>query len=292
MTDISTEQIIVDLLTENTGRHMLDSGDAYGRNWQRNQGKTLDTFMAEPRGWADKYGCVTLSTFHWLRDRIDADADTEAGQAWFMAFSRTPDLDDEPWMVCADAFLSRLRDGGAIEGNTDWINTYNHEDVVGQVLQFACFTLEFDVDLPPLTVEGMDPVAGATLPADDYILLQVHGGADVRGGYTHPHLFRLPGGFYESGIVDFGSFELNCQGGPQNPDEAEGQLDVDGVPVDRSTVYHSWTFRDAYCEYGYASNGNDLDPIADIESLWFDEADALLCPVCGTSLDVNALSVS
>ena len=30
------------MLIENTGKHMLDSGSAYGRNWQRNKSKTIE----------------------------------------------------------------------------------------------------------------------------------------------------------------------------------------------------------------------------------------------------------
>ena len=41
------EQTIFEMITENTGSHMLDSGGAYGRNWQRNQGKTIDDFKNE-----------------------------------------------------------------------------------------------------------------------------------------------------------------------------------------------------------------------------------------------------
>ena len=29
------------MLTENTGKHMLDSGGAYGRHWERNQKKSF-----------------------------------------------------------------------------------------------------------------------------------------------------------------------------------------------------------------------------------------------------------
>lgn len=34
---MKTKHLIYEMLTENTGRHMLDSGGAYGRNWERNQ---------------------------------------------------------------------------------------------------------------------------------------------------------------------------------------------------------------------------------------------------------------
>ena len=55
MTDIeytqdtrSTDEVIVAMLTENTGRHFLDSGGAYGRNWERNSGKTVADFKSKP----------------------------------------------------------------------------------------------------------------------------------------------------------------------------------------------------------------------------------------------------
>ena len=38
------EQTIFDMITENTGTHMLDSGGVAGRNWQRNKEKTLADF--------------------------------------------------------------------------------------------------------------------------------------------------------------------------------------------------------------------------------------------------------
>ena len=36
-----TKEIIYGMLIENTGTHFLDSGGAYGRAWERNQGKTI-----------------------------------------------------------------------------------------------------------------------------------------------------------------------------------------------------------------------------------------------------------
>lgn len=57
-----TEQIIYEMLTENTGRHMLDSGGDSGRAWQRNQAKSLDDFKNEPRVYFEaKYYSATLS---------------------------------------------------------------------------------------------------------------------------------------------------------------------------------------------------------------------------------------
>lgn len=45
---MNTKEVILSQLQENTGRHMLDSGGAYGRSWERNQGKTWDDFTKNP----------------------------------------------------------------------------------------------------------------------------------------------------------------------------------------------------------------------------------------------------
>lgn len=54
------------MLTENTGTHMLDSG----RNWQKNQNKTITDFENEPEVSyeidKDGYTYRTVSTFHFL----------------------------------------------------------------------------------------------------------------------------------------------------------------------------------------------------------------------------------
>ena len=42
------EDMIHEKLTENTGKHFLDSGGTNNRNWQRNQEKTLQDFINEP----------------------------------------------------------------------------------------------------------------------------------------------------------------------------------------------------------------------------------------------------
>ena len=35
------ENVIIEMLKENTGEHFLDSGGAYGRHWEKNQDKNF-----------------------------------------------------------------------------------------------------------------------------------------------------------------------------------------------------------------------------------------------------------
>jgi hypothetical protein len=52
-------------------------------------------------------------------------------------------------------------------------NTYNYDSILSTDIQFAIFEYEFDYS------------------TDHYIILQIHTGADIRGGYTTPHIYRI-----------------------------------------------------------------------------------------------------
>ena len=52
---------------------MLHSGDAYGRSWERNQGKDIETFRSAPEAVKDRWGGVTIDLFHWLLTRLEFD---------------------------------------------------------------------------------------------------------------------------------------------------------------------------------------------------------------------------
>ena len=70
-----TEAKLIEMLQENTGRHFLDSGDHYGRNWQQNQGVN---FKAQPEGKLEFWNrkgeldiLPTLNVFHFLKERLE-----------------------------------------------------------------------------------------------------------------------------------------------------------------------------------------------------------------------------
>ena len=169
---ITIEQTIANMMTEKTGSHMLDSGGANGRNWQLNQGKDLEHFKSLPSATADIYynertdyydisPCVNI--FHLLTGGVLELDDLchqfnaiEVGQ-WNSKFNG---VDHEGDMFLLDNDFNNMDDG---------FNTYNWSSIHSQVLQ------------------------GELLERDDktYLLLQIHGGADVRGGYTDAKLFKL-----------------------------------------------------------------------------------------------------
>lgn len=160
--------IFTSMLRENTGSHFLDSGSAYGRNHERNQ--KVD-FEAQPAATLDfKYEIeVTLSVYHWLKDRLTLAANLDRQ---FQRFSARKANADMGWLEVSAAWLASKDARGLYgEGSPMLVNTYNGEDLLSQTLQFTIFRLDFT----------------------DYVMLQVHGGCDVRGGYTRPRVFEING---------------------------------------------------------------------------------------------------
>ena len=176
MTTERLAQTITAMLKENTGKNFLDSGGSTNRHWQRNQ-LVEDFSTTEPVTWElDTYNdqtelLVTLNVYHYL---MDLSLDDRC-----IAFNSLQDSDGGDWVTNSDFYgmpksgvdyLAELQECNEFEiGRT--FNTYNDESILSQTLQ------------------------GTFIDIDDekYVLLQIHGGADVRGGYTTSKLFNLGG---------------------------------------------------------------------------------------------------
>jgi hypothetical protein len=176
-TALDTRSVLAEMLTENTGAHILDSGGAYGRNWERNNGKTLADFENEPTAWADDYG-VVLSVFHFLANRVEF---LPSIQAELDDLARC--MPDEGWLAIAETLAERY------DPKPRTWNTYNGEDSLSQTLQGVSFTRN----------------DGETVS-----LIQIHGGCDVRGGYTKPRAFRVTVDMADCFPYDHNSYELEC----------------------------------------------------------------------------------
>ena len=171
--------IITSMLKENTGTHFLDSGGANGRSWQKNQlndkgqRKTCKDFESEScisyEIWNNEI-TYTINVFHYLNN---AELCTDYLCDKFNKIQQTCDNWEgtgeltECYGVSKEAWIF-------LENNTDvkvcntW-NTYNGESNLSQVLQGSY-----------LDING-----------ESYLLLQIHNGADVRGGYTNAKLFKM-----------------------------------------------------------------------------------------------------
>jgi hypothetical protein len=258
---MDTNEVLQAMMTENTGRHMLDSGGAYGRNWERNQG--ID-FEDEPE--ATWNGGPTVNVYHWLKERVSY---APVMDRLFHIFSADS---DESWYQDMQGFAEAMSDD-KYEGVWGY-NTYNGECLLSQTLQWTAFTHD----------------------SEYYILLQVHGGADVRGGYTAPRVFQVDYGFGH----DVADAEIYCNSGkpiPVWPTRYEDEpVDVMGVitvmPVKQWTTCEFRlsirggsidTWMDPYDD-GNEITQADIDAVAD--SMW--NWDAPKCPHCGDELAIAA----
>lgn len=176
------DRVLVSMLTEGTGTAMCDSGGESNRHWQRNQ--TLNTVAAwralpevavaystcadeETPGKLWAYCDVTVNVFHFLSKALSR---YEAGLTRQLhRFGNRTQWKDDAWLSIVDAWIEEKGFEESDTYGTGWINTYNSEDALSQTLQYRVFTID----------------------GDDYAAIQIHGGADVRGGYTKPRVFRL-----------------------------------------------------------------------------------------------------
>lgn len=217
----TTEEVIANQLAENTGTHMLDSGMARGRAWQRNQDRAeatgqsvLEMFQAQPAASWDRWG-VTLSTFHWMTERLtfvpamQSRLDRWINLGWIEA--RHPERGsryaDGPFTngpSTIDDWLEGMTRHGWVEEHPEfdgWTNTYNCENLLSQDLQFRMFAT---TDEHPLGI-------------DSYVAMSTHNGADARGGYSDFKIYTCEP--YEMFDYDtFGAYCAQCVSQPDDPD--------------------------------------------------------------------------
>lgn len=168
------ERVVYKMLVENTGKALCDSGDAYGRHWQKNALKTLAHFRKEPAvSWDDED--YTISLFHYLTRGLDINPTCEVFNKKFVP---TKDWESDFYGV-SKAGAAWLADLGMKESRT--FNSYNGESSLSQVIQ------------------GTWLISGKGCNIPDYLLLQIHQGCDVRGGYTDARLFYVPN--YDEGAL-------------------------------------------------------------------------------------------
>lgn len=202
-----TKDVIRGMLVENTGRAMMDSGDYYGRHWQRNQGQdfeAMDGTSVSFSTWGKDEARqlevnVTHNVYQWLLTKVERSGNAEKLQAIFDAMVED-EVDDRPWLQMMEIFANQhLPDqlqlevtGIYGEGRPMTINTYNNEDLLSQTIQYVYFEIK-EGDF-----EGT------------YALLQIHGGCDARGGYTRPKMFELT---EELGLLDNARASILCENG-------------------------------------------------------------------------------
>lgn len=163
---------IVGMMTENTGCDILDSGGAYGRQWEKNRHiKVWDEIPACEvevcaDGREDGEVIISYNIYPYLCLFLGINEESERLNTVLEVIIETSGNGAYPADV--KDFLKAIKadkDGYACGG----ANTYNYDNILAGILQYDIFEVD----------------------GETYIALQVHGGCDARGGYTVPQVFTL-----------------------------------------------------------------------------------------------------
>ena len=204
------------MLTENTGAHILDSGGAYGRHWERNQKKSIEDFQND---YAVRYDVNTetgdiertVSVFHLLAN-LELD---EICDQFNKLNNKASDWDGDLYGVSkkAQRYLNEIE----VEVEREF-NTYNGDSDLTQTMQGANLKIFND---------GQN---------ESYVLLQIHNGCDVRGGYTDAKLFKVTDEYYNTWeympldeIIDNGFYDgevIDQHGNVLNGDQLEAFIET------------------------------------------------------------------
>lgn len=215
------KQIIAKMLKENTGTHFLDSGGHYGRHWQKNQTRqfTKEKFIT----W-NEYS-ITKNVYHYLVEHLDITPKSKYFQTLYNEYTKNS---DEYYLTDMENFADYLIENNLVQsdnylitkqGVNDVCNTYNYENLLSQVLQYIMF------------YDGQDY----------FIILQLHNGCDVRGGYTKPRIFQLTDA--ESFIFQQRDITINTKQGNNYFTDDTYHFYRDG-----STADGTFTYDDVYKE--------------------------------------------
>jgi hypothetical protein len=216
----------------------------------------------EPEGDIDPFGCVSVDTFHWLVNRLDYDEKLDrkfrrfVDKLWAASRDQSGHTALHPrieWPYetgAIERFIVKLREHGAHVHVDDSRNTYNGEDALDRTLQYVMFTVTNPVewgdgwramDNHSTLGPDIDKPKPEFLPDGTYVALQVHGGADVRGGYTDAHLFTVPGYDAAFALYDNDRMEVWCEGADLVPHgQAPGQITMEAEILEPEHVTHVW----------------------------------------------------
>lgn len=165
-------EVIKNMMCEDTGRNLLDSGDAYGRHYEENKKNGIMTGPQKVDFWTDGEKETELNPivplYDFLTYNLEVDGDSERFEDEFYNYIKVNDLN--PYSVYDIEETIKVIGEYSGYGDLEMINTYNYGSVLSQTIQFIMFS------------DGYDNI---------YVCLQIHNGCDVRGGYTLPKIFYV-----------------------------------------------------------------------------------------------------
>ena len=236
----STREVLQMMFMENTGIHMLDSGGVDNRGWQRNAD---GEFANKPEAYVE-YESVRLSTYHYLLKRLE--------------YSRFQ-TEQFNYMFPNGAGMNEMLDyvtNRGLKSSGEVYNTYNFDTLLDQDIQF----LEFTID------DGWGEV-------HTYVMLQIHNGADARGGYTTPVIFKAHNEYWIHQCNDASLWCNDCR------------IPIYSFGGDIEQPVHSVEVKSKITLSGGVEHVNHYYETFDVDSSIMWEA---LCPSCNVQMAAEA----
>ena len=176
MADI--KEVIDKLLKEPITHYLGDSGGAYGYQYERNQNEGYLKGLNPVEEWTDddtneRTLEITIPVYDYLTYNLIKDSITCGIEE--QLFDELKEAEIDPYSIYeVEDFLNNGKTSFYVEpcfhqNEISYVNTYNYEEYLSQTLLYCTFSTG----------------------NEDYLLLELHNGCDVRSGYTKPQLFKI-----------------------------------------------------------------------------------------------------
>jgi hypothetical protein len=189
MPSTDMHDVVASQLTENTGRHMLDSGSHYGRHWEENR----DNPPWEQPEWVVNDGWVTHNLYHYMTEEFSRDERCFALEASLYAYAIDGGGEGMSWLAAMEEWAEMVVSGSVPT------EEQQSSGITEDVLE-TLYAIPHECEDRVWTQNTYNGNGTHTLSQDyqsvhlgdsmcPYTLLQVHGGCDIRGGYTAPRVY-------------------------------------------------------------------------------------------------------
>jgi hypothetical protein len=198
MASTDADEVIKSQLTENTGRHLLDSGSAYGRHWEENQDNPpWEKPEWNVSGYDPEDGYVTHNVYDFMHWTFGRDELAVALEVALYAFGNSSEQKRESWLTTMEEFATMVASEPLYRDELSAMNIPDAaiEDVLGHNAELrsersdgtALTHNTYNSECHSLSQCLQATTIGGLYA--EYVLVQVHGGCDIRGGYTAPRVY-------------------------------------------------------------------------------------------------------
>lgn len=194
MATTDADEVIRSQLVENTGRHLLDSGGVNGRNWEQNRENPP---WEQPEWEVYDGGFVTHNVYNHMKRSLDRDRLSVSLEIALYAFGRSDDERRNSWLSSMEGFADLLDEPVYAPELSDTFDLPDEvaDDVAGYAAAsggtdrrpFSFYTYNSEYGAISQDIQATALGSG---PYADYWMVQVHGGADARGGFTAPRVYH------------------------------------------------------------------------------------------------------